>query len=173
MTFAGHTPSRVGLAHVLESGQRSVEHLGGYGTGTELDAQVAATVKAGVYNCPTLAIQEMLSSAALSAARRAAVAALSRAGARLLVGTDSGIDRTQPGTSMADELELMVQSGLSPYQALLGATRTGAEYLGRAGRIGGIATGMEGDLVLLSANPLVDINAVRKVEMVVYNGRIF
>jgi hypothetical protein len=44
MTFAGHTPHQVGLDHVLASGQRSIEHLGGYVADNGLAAQVAATV---------------------------------------------------------------------------------------------------------------------------------
>lgn len=173
MTFAGHTPSQVGLNHVLASGQRSIEHLGGYATGSGLGAQVAATLQAGTYNCPTMAILAMLNPASVAAANRQIVGALHRGGARLLVGTDSGIDRTQPGISIYDELEEFVAAGLTPYQALLGATRTGAEYLAQSANIGGIATGMEADLVLLRANPLNDVRAVRGVRAVIHDGKVF
>lgn len=61
---------------------------------------------------------------------------------------------------------------MTPYQALLGATRTGAEYLGQTANIGGIATGMEADLVLPRANPLNDIRAVRGVRVVMHDGRV-
>ncbi len=62
---------------------------------------------------------------------------------------------------------------MTPYQALLGATRTGAEYLGQAANIGGIAVGMEADMVLLRANPLNDVRAVRGVRAVIYDGKVF
>jgi imidazolonepropionase-like amidohydrolase len=172
MTFAGHMPLRVGLDHVLASGQRSIEHLGGYGTGEQLRAQVAATVRAGTYNCPTLAIQTMLNSSSIAESRRVIVAALHAGGARLLVGTDAGIDRTAPGVSIHDELELMVQSGLTPFAALLGATRTAAEYLGQTSTLGAVKVGMSADLIIVTTNPLKDIRATRNVERVIVRGRL-
>ncbi|MEP6509477.1 MAG: amidohydrolase family protein, partial [Gemmatimonadales bacterium] len=173
MTFAGHMPPLVGLDHVLESGQRSIEHLGGYSSpGSQLDAQVAATVRAGAYNCPTLAIQTILSSSARSADLRAVTGALYKAGARLLVGTDSGIDKTQPGSSIHDELEQFVNAGLTPFAALLGATRTAAEYLNQTDNIGTIGVGKEADLILVRSNPLQDIGATRKIDAVIVDGRL-
>lgn len=173
MTFAGHMPPLVGLDHVLESGQRSIEHLGGYATpGSQLDAQVAATVRAGAYNCPTLAIQTILSSSSRAADLRALTAALHKGGARLLVGTDAGIDKTQPGSSIHDELEQFVESGIPPFDALLGATRTAAEYLGQTDNIGTIGVGKEADLILLRSNPLQDIGATRKIDAVIVDGRL-
>jgi imidazolonepropionase-like amidohydrolase len=114
----------------------------------------------------------MLNGEGASARLREIVGALHRGGARLLVGSDAGIDRTLPGSSIHDELELFVRSGLSPYQALLGATRTAAEYLRQREHIGGIAVGMEADLVLLRANPLANIQATRDIRAVVHDGRI-
>lgn len=173
MTFAGHMPHQVGLAHVLESGQRSIEHLGGYAaSGAQLDAQVSATVAAGTYNCPTLAIQEILNPGFSADTRRFIVRALSRGGARLLVGTDAGIDQTRAGTSINDELDLFVRAGLSPFQSLLGATRTAAEYLNQASHIGTIAEGMDADLILLRSNPLESVRATRNPIAVIYRGRV-
>jgi imidazolonepropionase-like amidohydrolase len=172
MTFAGHMPPRVGLEHVLASGQRSIEHLGGYNNNAQLDQQAAATAQAGTYNCPTLAILTMLNGPGYGANVRSIVGALHRAGARLLVGTDSGIDQTQPGTSIHDELAFFVQSGLTPFEALLGATRTGAEYLGQASAIGTIEVGKEADLLLVRGNPLKNIQATRDIEAVIVDGRL-
>jgi imidazolonepropionase-like amidohydrolase len=172
MTFAGHMPPQVGLAHVLESGQRSIEHLGGYATGAGLNAQVAATLQAGTYICPTIAIQSSLNGSARAAALREITAALHAAGVKLLVGTDSGIDVTQPGSSIHDELDQFVRAGLSPYDALLGATRTAAEYLGKSSDIGTIAVAKEADLILLRSNPLQDIHATRGIDAVIVNGRL-
>jgi len=173
MTFAGHMPPRVGLEHVLASGQRSIEHLGGYGNGSQLDAQATATAQAGTYNCPTLAILTMLNGPVYGANTRAIVGALHRAGARLLVGTDSGIDQTQPGSSIHDELAFFVQSGLSPFEALLGATRTGAEYLGQTSAIGTIEVGKEADLIVVRGNPLTDIKATRAIDAVIVDGKLY
>jgi imidazolonepropionase-like amidohydrolase len=171
MTFAGHMPPLVGLEHVLASGQRSIEHLGGYSSGSQLDAQIAATVAAGTYNCPTLGIYKILNGASSIVPRKSIVLAMSKNGARLLVGTDSGIDKTEPGSSIHDELALFVEAGLTPYQALLGATRTAAEYLGQSSSIGGVAVGMSGDLLMVRSNPLTNIGATQEIEAVISRGK--
>lgn len=70
-----------------------------------------------------------------------------------------------------DELALFVEAGLTPYQALSGATRTAAEYLGQITSLGGIAVGMQGDLLLLRSNPLTDISATRQIDAVIARGK--
>ncbi|MEO8575164.1 MAG: amidohydrolase family protein [Gemmatimonadales bacterium] len=171
MTFAGHTPTLVGLDHVLESGQRSIEHLGGYSTGSQLDAQISATIQAGTYNCPTIAVQSLLTPSR-GDGLRAITLALHTRGARLLVGTDAGIDVTAAGSSIHDELELFVRAGIPAFDALLGATRTAAEYLGQSSAIGTIAVGKEADLILVRGNPLQDIRSTREIEAVIVNGTL-
>ena len=171
MTFAGHLPPLVGLEHVLASGQRSIEHLGGYNTGGQLDAQIAATIQAGTYNCPTIAVQSMLTPSRGDGLRMI-TGALHARGAKLLVGTDAGIDVTQAGSAIHDELELFVRSGVPPFSALLGATRTAAEYLGQSGAIGTIGVGKEADLILVRSNPLQDIQATRDIDAVIVDGRL-
>jgi len=171
MTFAGHMPPLVGLDHVLESGQRSIEHLGGYTTGSQLDAQITKTIQHGTYNCPTIAVQSLLSPSRAEGLR-SITGALQARGARLLVGTDAGIDVTEAGSSIHDELELFVRSGMSPFDALLGATRTAAEYLGQTSSIGTIAVGKEADLILLRGNPLQDIKRTRDIDAVIVDGKL-
>ena len=172
MTFAGHMPPLVGLNHVLASGQRSIEHLGGYNVGSQLDAQATATLQAGTYICPTLAVQSQLSSSSRATDLRTITGALHARGVKLLAGSDAGIDVTQPGASLHDELELLVRSGLTPFDALLGATRTAAEYLGQASEIGTIGVGREADLILIRANPLQNIKTTRDIDAVIVNGRL-
>lgn len=162
MTFAGHKPSRVPLAHAIESGQRSIEHLGGYLlSGASLQEAVELTVQHGTWNCPTLEIQTQLAGAsANSGLRRTVVKALYDAGARLLVGTDSGIDITEPGTSLALEMDEFVQAGVPLPAVLRMATVDAAAYLGLSDSIGRVAQGYDADLVLLSGNPLEDLTAL-------------
>jgi imidazolonepropionase-like amidohydrolase len=171
MTFAGHMPPLVGLDHVLESGQRSIEHLGGYTTGGQLDAQITKTILHGTYNCPTIAVQSLLSPSRAEGLR-AITGALHARGARLLVGTDAGIDVTEAGSSIHDELELFVRAGMSPFDALLGATRTAAEYLGQTSSIGTIAVGKEADLIIVRGNPLQDIRRSRDIDAVIVDGKL-
>lgn len=79
----------------------------------------------------------------------------------LMAGTDATNPIQVPGFSMHDELEVLVKAGLSPYQALLAATRSPASFLHR--NAGSVAEGQIADLVLLDANPLVDIRNTRKI----------
>jgi hypothetical protein len=62
LTFAGHVPRRVPLQYALQQGQRSIEHLGRYQL-AQLAEEVRATVQAGTWNCPTLAILSQLAPA--------------------------------------------------------------------------------------------------------------
>ena len=101
------------------------------------------------------------------------VGEMHKAGVRLLAGTDMGNPFCMPGFSLHDELELFVKAGLSPMEALQTATSSPAEYLGKSKELGTVETGKLADLVLLDANPLEDINAVRGVAGVVFAGRFY
>ena len=95
---------------------------------------------------------------------------LFQAGVPLLVGTDSPEPQVPPGFAMHQELEMLVESGLSPGDALRAATLTNATVLGEKDRLGSISDGKLADLVLLTANPLEDIRNTRKIESVVRGG---
>lgn len=84
---------------------------------------------------------------------------LHKAGVPLLTGTDSGSFGIIPGASVARELELLVASGLSPFEALNTATRLNAETLGFE-KTGMILPGYRANLVLIPTDPLADISAV-------------
>ena len=71
-----------------------------------------------------------------------------------------------PGISLHRELELLVDSGLSPMEALLAATRTAADFLGQASALGTVEPGKAADLVVLARDPLGSITATRDVEVV-------
>jgi hypothetical protein len=93
------------------------------------------------------------------------------AGVRLLVGTDALNTGTVPGTSAHDELALLVAAGLTPYEALRAATANAAAFLGAADRVGTVAVGMRGDLVLLDASPLEDVANTRRIAGVMLRGQ--
>ncbi len=97
---------------------------------------------------------------------------MQRAGVGILAGTDMGNPYCFPGSGLHDELELMVEAGLTPMQALQTATLNPARYLGRDDEVGSIGVGKLADLVLLDADPLVDIGNVRQIRAVVVGGRI-
>jgi imidazolonepropionase-like amidohydrolase len=69
------------------------------------------------------------------------------------------------------ELELLVESGLSPIEAITAATSTAAAFLYRSSQFGSLRPGLEADIVVLKGNPQNDISAVRTVERVMAGGR--
>lgn len=98
---------------------------------------------------------------------------MNRAGVPILAGTDTAAGvRVYPGFSLHDELDLLVQAGLSPMQALQAATLNAGKYLGLADT-GTVEKGKRADLVLLDANPLEAIGNTRKIQAVVLAGRYF
>lgn len=97
---------------------------------------------------------------------------LQAAGVTILAGTDAGFLNSfdYPGVGLHDELQLMVDAGLTPLQALRAATQNGARFLGKEGRHGTIAVGHAADVVILDRNPLIDIAATRGIRGVVLRG---
>ena len=104
------------------------------------------------------------------AAVRESLAKLHAAGVRILAGTDAPNPGTTHGASLHRELELLVEVGLSPLEALRAATSSTADAFRLEGR-GRIAPGAPADLVLVSGNPLEDITATRAIERVWKAGR--
>ena len=103
---------------------------------------------------------------------RLVVGALHRAGVTLLAGTDAIDAFVVPGFALHQELELLVQAGLTPMEALQTATREPARFLGLEAERGTIEVGKAADLVLLEADPLADIRNTRRVVTVVLRGRV-
>jgi imidazolonepropionase-like amidohydrolase len=90
-------------------------------------------------------------------------------GVRIVAGTDYGL----PGFSLLRELELYVEAGLTPLEAIRAATAVPADVLGLSADVGTIETGKRADLVVLDADPLADIHNVRRGRWVVAAGRMF
>ena len=94
-----------------------------------------------------------------------------RAGGLLLAGTDpTGGGGVIPGYSNQRQVELLVEAGLTPLEAIKVATLNGATYLGIADRTGSIAVAKQADLVLVSGDPSTSIADIRKVEIVFRQG---
>lgn len=99
------------------------------------------------------------------------VARLARAGAPLLAGSDAGNPYIFPGPGLHRELELMVEAGLTPREALATATALPARFLGVSDSVGAFCSGCIADVVLLRNNPLEDISSVRQIARVVLRGK--
>jgi len=99
----------------------------------------------------------------------AIVGRLHRAGIPIVAGTDQSV----PGYSLHRELELYVQAGFSPLEALQSATVVPARVMGKESDSGTIQPGKRGDLVILDGNPLDDIHNTRRIYRVITSGRVF
>jgi hypothetical protein len=97
---------------------------------------------------------------------------MSRARVPLLAGTDTGDHYVVPGFALHDELELLVEAGLSPLEALNTATINPARYFNLELTLGTIERGKTADLVLLDADPLADIRNTRRIGAVFTRGRL-
>ena len=94
-----------------------------------------------------------------------------RAGGQLIAGTDpTGGGGVIPGYSNQRQIELLVEAGFTPLEAIKIATLNGATYLGREKAVGSIAVGKQADLVVVNGNPAASIADVRNVETVFRQG---
>jgi imidazolonepropionase-like amidohydrolase len=99
----------------------------------------------------------------------AMVGALHKAGVRVVAGTD----QTIPGHSLHREIELYVQAGFTPLEAIQAATIVPAQVMGLDKDVGTVEVNKRADLIVLDGNPLEDIHNIRTVKFVVANGVIY
>ncbi|HUP20116.1 MAG TPA: amidohydrolase family protein [Gemmatimonadota bacterium] len=95
------------------------------------------------------------------------------AGVGIVLGTDAGDTYVFPGSGAHDELGELVKAGLTPAEALAAGTIRAAEFLRMEEDYGAIEPDKRADLVLLGADPLANIGAVREIEAVILGGRVF
>jgi imidazolonepropionase-like amidohydrolase len=113
---------------------------------------------------PTQATAEKIFQKALET-----VGALHRAGVTIVAGTDQGV----PGFSVYREIELYVQAGFTPMEAIQAATIVPARVMGLDKTLGTVEAGKAADLIVLKTNPLDDIHNLRSVEQVVTGGTLY
>jgi len=93
-------------------------------------------------------------------------------GVPLLAGTDNGVAYTYPGFSLHDELQLMIEAGLTPRESLQTATTNPARFWNSPNGLGTLHVGSEASFILLSADPISDIQNTKKIATVVMKGRV-
>lgn len=149
-----------------------------------IDAETIELMKKGTAYAPTLAVYEPVKPGQTPPADKAAlklrtdkfqialdnVKKLSDAGILIAVGTDAGMPGTPHGSSTLRELELLVQAGLTPVQALTAGTSGSAKAMGLKDR-GVIAPGMKADLVLVKGKPWAAISDIRNVQRTFVDGK--
>jgi imidazolonepropionase-like amidohydrolase len=98
---------------------------------------------------------------------------LKQSGVLILAGSDTGDPFTIPGGSLLDELTLLVEAGLTPMEALRGATSEAASFMKLEQMFGSVQLGQSADLVLLDGDPLTDIGNVRRIAGVMWRGHYY
>ncbi len=95
---------------------------------------------------------------------------LQRNGVKILIGTDSALPGTYPGSTYFQELEILKEYGLSNFEILSGATSGNAQVFLEKPDFGTVEEGMQADLLLLSGNPLEDLSVLKTPEMILADG---
>jgi len=171
-----HTGSPKEAMDSIEAGADSVEHgiLPG-GESTDFDDKlIRMMLDRGTYFVPTIAIawayKEVYPDFFLNLKK--SVKKLHDAGVNIAAGTDSGTPGVVVGKGLHKELELMVEAGLSPSEAIMAGTRKAAENLGKGSELGTIEKRKLADIIVISGNPLNEIGRTRNIKMVIKDGVI-
>jgi len=158
----------------VAAGADSIEHgiLPG-ASSAECPAELIVAMRnRGTFFVPTLTAawaMKRVYADALSHAMRW-VAEMHEAGVSIALGTDAGAPGVVIGKAAHMELELFVESGLTPMEAIVAGTRNAANVIERADDLGTIEPGKLADLIAVAGNPLSDISAFREIQLVVKDG---
>ena len=180
LKIAVHSLGAPACRAAAEAGVDSIDH------GTHLDDEIIRLmVQKGTYLVPTLSpwhIPEHLQRQWEASTRekeftfemrdtvRASFKRALDAGVKIATGTDAGGSYARHG-NIAREIELMVDAGMTPKQALEASTRVAAGLLGTDDEVGTLEIGKQADMVLIDGDPLSDIRALRNVWGVYQAGR--
>jgi imidazolonepropionase-like amidohydrolase len=100
------------------------------------------------------------------------VGVLHRAGVPIVAGSHSNVDYAPRGFAFHRELETLVEAGLTPMEALIAATKTGARFLAREDEVGTVEEGKLADVLVLDKDPLADIQNTRSISVVIVDGHV-
>jgi enamidase len=170
-----HTGSPQETMDAVKAGVDSIEHgilPGAHSTEFE-DDLVKMMLDKGTYFVPTLAIAWAYKDIYpdVFSSLKKAFKKLHNAGVNIAAGTDSGTPGVVIGKGLHKELELMVEAGISPMEAIVAGTRNAANNLGKTSELGTIEPGKWADIIAVSGDPLKDIRDTREIKLVIKDGK--
>jgi len=174
LSVAAHATSSEGIRRAVMAGVRTIEH--GYSAS---DETLALIKERGVFLCPTLTAVESYERYGgwappapdpprLAEAKRTFKKALT-SGIKIACGSDVGVFAHGEN---ARELELMVECGMSPMDAIRAATVIAASVLGRENSLGKVSEGAAADLIGVPGDPLGNIQLLRHPLLVIKSGQL-
>ena len=178
---AAHAQGTEGIKNALKAGIDTIEH------GVFLDDEtIELMLENGVYLVPTLSavhwiVEEGVEAGIPEFAVKKSEAVLEShirsfqlargAGVKISMGTDAGTPLNLHGANLS-ELELMVEYGMEPLEAIKAATLTGAEMIGLTNELGSLEAGKNAHLVVVDGNPDKNIGDIHNIDQVYKNGSL-
>jgi len=173
MPVAAHAHGIEGIRRAVEAGVTTLEHCS-FVTETnerQFNEELAAMIaERGIFVCPTANVNAPYVAQLTGMSVGQHIKPLHEIGARLIAGTDAGINNT-PHHQFVGGLEYLVSLGLSPEQVIAMATTEAAEALGVGAVIGRLAPGYDADLIVVDGDPLADIAALGRLRRVLARGQ--
>ena len=171
-----HTGTPLETLDAVKAGADSIEHgiLPGADSTEFNDELIQLMLDKGTYFVPTLAIAWAYKDAYpdVFSGLKQTCKKLHTARVKIAAGTDSGTPGVVIGKGLHKELELMVEAGISPMEAIMAGTRHAANNLGKASELGTIESGKLADIIAVSGDPLKDIKGTREIRLVVKDGKV-
>lgn len=181
MHVAAHAHGKEGMMRAINAGIGSIEH------GTMMDDEVIALMKKhGTWYVPTISAGKFVAEKAeidgyFPALVRPKARTIGpmiqdtferawKAGVKIAFGTDSGVS---PHGDNADEFVFMVETGMSPADAIRSATVNAAQLLGVTDHAGTLVSGNWADVIAVEGNPLADVSTLGNVAFVMKGGRVY
>lgn len=168
-----HTGHEEDAIEVVQAGADGVEH--GVADAVLATDRLADMLRAhNAFYVPTLRIMDHVGNPQALTFAKQNLKHLFDKGVRVAVGTDTqgGWEKTPPGLNTIQEMELMVEAGLTAEQVIRAGTRDAAEHLGLLDKLGTVEAGKIADLIIVDGDPLKDISALRHIRFVIQAGRI-
>jgi imidazolonepropionase-like amidohydrolase len=171
-----HTGTPEESMDAVKAGADSIEHgiLPGANSFDFNDDLIKMMLDKGTYFVPTLAIAWANKDTYpdVFTGLKRTFKKLHGAGVNIAAGTDSGTPGVVIGKGLHKELELMVEAGISPMEAIVAGTRNAADNMAKSSELGTIESGKLADIIAVSGDPLKDIRDTREIKLVIKDGEI-